>query len=209
MKRKGLDRMRGNRRTGVVGILVWAAAATLVVAACGSTTPATSAVPPTAAPPASALTTTGTPSTAPSVLPDTAPPSGGLDSCSVVSQAEAASALGHAVKPPVRGKATVEGGVACVFYGPSAPAGANPDIPVIDSVRVVLVIGPDAQKFFDDFRSKVPAQAIPGFGDQAYYDGSASLSVLKGDEYLRVAVIGVADVLVAEKGLAQTVLPKM
>lgn len=96
-----------------------------------------------------------------------------------------------------------------MFYGPSAPAGADPDVPVNDSVRVVLVTGADAQKFFNDYRSKVPAQAISGLGDQAYYDGSASLSVLKGDAYLRVAVIGVPDTLAAEQALARAVLPSM
>ena len=135
--------------------------------------------------------------------------SGTVDSCSVVTQAEAGSALGQTVRAPVRGKATVEGGVACVFYGPSVRAGADPDVPVADSVRVVLVTGPDAQSFFTDYRSKVPAQAIAGLGDQAYYDGSASLSVLKGDAYLRVAVIGVPKVLAAEQALAQDVLPRM
>jgi len=132
-----------------------------------------------------------------------------FDSCSVVTQAQAGTALGQTVRAPVRGKATVEGGVACVFYGPSVRAGADPDVPVTDSVRVVLVTGPDALSFFNDYRSKVPAQAIAGLGDQAYYDGSASLSVLKGNEYLRVAVIGVANFEDAEKTLAQAVLPLM
>jgi hypothetical protein len=79
------------------------------------------------------------------------------------------------VKPPVRGKATVEGGVACVFYGPDVPAGANPDVALPDSVRVVLVTGRKAKRFFDDYRSKVHAQSVTGLGDQAFYDGYASL----------------------------------
>ena len=49
----------------------------------------------------------------------------------------------------------------------------------------MLVTGPNALKYFNDYRSKVKAQPIAGLGDQAYYDGYASLSVLKGDEYLR------------------------
>ncbi len=199
--------MHPHGRRSLVGMAASVAAA-LVIAACGSSSPPTSG-PVTAAPPTGGLPSTGVPSTAPSVLPNTAPPSGGFDSCSVVTQAEAGDALGHAVKAALRGKATVEGGVACVFYGPAVPAGANPDIPVTDSVRVVLVTGPDATKFFNDFRTRVPAQTIAGLGDQAYYDGSASLSVLKGVEYLRVAVIGVADVLAAEKTLAQAVLPSL
>jgi len=50
---------------------------------------------------------------------------------------------------------------------------------------------------------------VPGLGDQAYYDGSASLSVLKANAYLRIAVIGVTDVLGAEEKLAQAALPRM
>jgi hypothetical protein len=113
------------------------------------------------------------------------------------------------VKPPVEGRATVEGGIAAVFYGPDAPAGANPDVPVTDSVRVVLVTGPKALKYFNDYRSKASAQPIAGLGDKAYYDGYASLSVLKGDEYLRVAVIGVKSVLQAEERLAAGAVPRM
>jgi hypothetical protein len=132
-----------------------------------------------------------------------------FDSCSVVTQTEASTALGQTVQVPVRGKATVEGGVACVFYGPSVKAGTDPDVPVNDSVRVVLVVGPDATTWFNDYKTKVPAQAISGLGDQAYFDGSASVSVLKSDEYLRVAVIGVANFEAAEKTLAAAVLPRM
>lgn len=128
------------------------------------------------------------------------------DSCSVITRSEASRALGHAVKAPVRGRATVEGGVACVFYGPSVPAGADPDVPVSDSVRVVLITGAKAKPFFDDYRTKVRAQPVPGLGlglgDQAYYDGYASLSALKGDAYVRIAAVGVRNVLGAEKELA-------
>jgi len=66
-------------------------------------------------------------------------PSGTVDSCEAVTQAEAGSALGQSVRARVRGKATVEGGIACVFYGPSVPPGTDPDVPVANSVRVVLV----------------------------------------------------------------------
>ncbi len=131
-----------------------------------------------------------------------------MNSLTVITQSEAGAALGQTVKPAVRGRATVEGGVAGVFYGPQAPAGANPNIPVDDSVRVVLVTGPNALKYFKDYRSKVKAQAIAGLGAQAYYDGYASLSVLKGDEYLRVAVAG-PNSLRAEEKLAADALPRM
>lgn len=102
----------------------------------------------------------------------------------------------------MRGRATVEEGVACVFYGPSVPAGADPNAAVSDSVRVVLVRGVRAKPLFDDYRRKVRAQPVPGLGDQAYYDGYASLSVLRGNAYVRIAVIGAQDVLGAEKQLA-------
>jgi lipopolysaccharide export system protein LptA len=132
------------------------------------------------------------------------------DSCSVVKQSDVSSALGETVQPGVRGKATVEGGVACVFYGPEAPAGANPDVPVPDSVRVVLVTGANGTKWFNDYKTKVPAIVISGLGDQAYYDGSASVSVLKGSSYLRISVIKTTGTdEAAEKALAATALPNM
>ena len=130
-------------------------------------------------------------------------------SCTIVTRSQAGAALGQSVKSPVRGRATVEGGVACVFYGPHAPKGANADVPVTDSVRVVLVSGPKAKAYFDDYRSKVHAQRISGLGDQAYYDGYASLSVLKGKYYVRIAVIGVKKVLAAEKTLAADALHRL
>jgi hypothetical protein len=135
-------------------------------------------------------------------------PAAATGSCSVITTAEASAALGQPVRPPVLGKAYVEGGRACVYYGPSVPAGTSPDILVADSVRVVLVTGPKAAKYFDDYRSKVNAQPIPGLGDQAFYDGYASISVLKGDAYLRI-YCGPAGALGPEKKLARDALPRM
>jgi lipopolysaccharide export system protein LptA len=172
------------RRIGLV-----LAGVAVLIAACSSSITSTTAAPATSATATAAAST--------------------FDSCSIVTQAEASTALGQTVQSPVRGKATVEGGVACVFYGPSVPAGTDPDVPINDSVRVVLVVGSNATTWFNDYKSKVPAQTITGLGDQAYFDGSASVSVLKGDEYLRVAVIGVANFENAEKTLAQAVLPLM
>jgi hypothetical protein len=126
----------------------------------------------------------------------------------VVTQAEASAALGQQVKPPIRGKAVVEGGVACVFYGPQVPPSISPDVPVGDTVRVVLVTGANAKKWFDDYRGKVSAKPISGLGDEAYYDGYASISVLKGDAYLRIAV-GIASNLAPEETLARDALPRM
>ena len=102
----------------------------------------------------------------------------------------------------------MEGGIACVFDGPDAPAGANPDVPVPDSVRVVLVTGPKALRYFNDYRRQVAAQVISGLGDKAYYDGYASLSVLKGDAYIRIAVVE-GNNLAAERKLAADALPNM
>src|ERR1039457_2302828 len=47
------------------------------------------------------------------------------NSCGVITQAEAGAALGQPVKAPELGKATVEGGIACVYYGPDVPAGTK------------------------------------------------------------------------------------
>jgi lipopolysaccharide export system protein LptA len=191
-------------RTSAGGVL--AVSAAILLAGCGSSaskassaasTAASSAASPTAPSSASAATITTV--------------SGNFDSCSVVTQAEAATAIGQAVTPGVLGNATVEGGRACVFYGPSAPSARNPNVAQPDSVRVVVVKGPHAVASYTDYKSKVNAQPISGYGDQAYYDGYASLSVLKGDSYLRIAVApaGAPPSLAAEKMLAAAVLPKL
>ncbi|HEX9066398.1 MAG TPA: hypothetical protein VF843_14920 [Streptosporangiaceae bacterium] len=130
------------------------------------------------------------------------------NSCNVITVAEAGAALGQTVSAPRRGKAMVEGGVACVFYGPKAPASESPDLATYDVVRVVLVTGPNAKKWFDDYRGKVNAQPVSGLGDAAFYDGYASISVLKGDAYVRIAV-GTAPNLSQEKTLAMDALPRM
>ncbi len=152
----------------------------------------------------------GSPAATTAAAPSSASPSSGAapTSCTVITVAQASTALGQPAKPPIRGKATVEGGVACVYYGPHVPLSVSPDIPVGDTVRVVLVTGPNAKKFFDDYRHKVSAQAISGLGDSAYYDGYASVSVLKGDAYVRIAV-GILNPLSAEEALARDALPRM
>ena len=151
--------------------------------------------------------------------PGVATASGNFNSCSVVTRSEAASALGQEVTAGVLGHATVEGGLACVFYGPSVPPTLkNPDEPVGDSVRVVVVKGPNALKWYKDYESKVKAQPVSGFGDQAFFDGYASLSVLKGSYYLRDAVSPpptsslkqyVQLVLKDEERLAKAILPRL
>jgi len=88
------------------------------------------------------------------------------------------------------------------------PPGADPDIPHADTVRVVLVTGPKSKSYFDDYRGRVHAQPISGLGDAAYYDGFASVSVLKGDAYVRIAV-GIANNLRADKTLAASALARM
>jgi hypothetical protein len=111
----------------------------------------------------------------------------------------------------VLGNATVEGGLACVFYGPSAAVPRDPNVAQADSVRVVVVHGPKALTWYQDYKSKVNAQPLTGYGDQAYYDGYASLSILEGDYYLRIAVspAGAPPSLTAEEQLAKAILPKL
>jgi hypothetical protein len=114
-----------------------------------------------------------------------------------------AKALGQPVSTPLLGNATVEGGKACVYYGPTAE-GHDPNVPTNDSVRVVVVQGADAPKWFDDYRSKVAAQPLPSasFGGPAYYDGYASLNILLSLTYIRIEVspaIGAPSLNDAEK----------
>lgn len=139
------------------------------------------------------------------------PAPSGFDSCSVVTQADAAAAIGESVSPGVLGDATVEGGLACVFYGPSAPSPHNPNAPQADTVRVVVVKGAEASKWYDDYKSKMRGQPISGIGDQAFYDGYASLSVMKGAYYVRIAVApaGAAPSLKDEEKLAATILRRL
>ena len=190
----GLMRLRPE----VLGIAV-AVPAAILFAACGSSS-----------------TTTTTSSTvastnSASVSSRTHAAAGNLNSCSVVTRAEAASAIGESVTPGVLGNATVEGGLACVFYGPSAPTPTTPNVAQPDSVRVVLVQGPHASSWYDDYKSKVHAQSVTGLGDHAYYDGYASLSILKGDHYLRIAVDPAHGLpsLSDEEKLAAAILPKL
>lgn len=134
-----------------------------------------------------------------------------FNSCKVVTQSEAASAIGQPVTPGVLGNATVEGGLACVFYGPSALTPHTPNVTQADSVRVVVVEGSDALAWYNNYKTQVSPQPITGYGDQAYYDGYAPLSVLKGDHYLRIAVSS-ADAppsLTDEEQLAAAILPKL
>ena len=201
-------------RLGLGMRIAVAGSATVLLGACGSPT----STAPSPAPTASARAATPTTSASAATPATSAPPAakttaatGSFDSCSVVTQAEAASALGTAVTPGVLGSATVEGGLACVFYGPSARTPRNPNVAQADSVRVVVVKGPQALTWYNDYKSKVKAQPITGYGDQAYYDGYASLSILKGDTYLRIAVspAGAPPSLSGEKQLATALLPKL
>jgi len=85
------------------------------------------------------------------------------------------------------GSATVEGGLACVFYGSSAPTPTTPNVAQPDTIRGV-VKGSDALQWYDDHQSKVGPQPIVGYGRLAFFDGAASLSILKGNCNLRIAV---------------------
>ena len=183
-------------RPEVVGAVIVLLAAILLAACGSSSTTSSSAAPPTSASGAS---------------PTTSATTGKFNSCSVVTRAEAAGAIGESVTPGVLGNATVEGGLACVFYGPSAPTPTTPNVAQPDSVRVVVVEGSHALPWYNDYKSKVHAQPVSRFGDQAYYDGYASLSVLKGDRYLRIAVVPAhaPASLSDEEKLATAVLPKL
>jgi hypothetical protein len=76
---------------------------------------------------------------------------------------------------------------------------------------VVVVKGAHAFAWYQDYKSKVNTQPVSGYGDQAYYDGYASLSVLKGNRYLRIAVspAGAPPSLVDEEKLAAALLPNL
>lgn len=126
------------------------------------------------------------PRTAPTGAPTT---KSSLNSCTVLSVGEVGKGLGQIVTPGIRGNASVEGGVACVYYGPSVAPGADPDTPVPDSVRVVLVTGPKAQPWYQDYLAKVAPITIKNLGEDAFYDGTASVNVLEGSSYLRISVI--------------------
>lgn len=195
-------------RLGVAGIVVAVFAAMSLAACSASSTKLPNAAPTTSA---SGATTATTAPVASSTTTTSVPTTANFNSCSVVTQTEAASAIGQSVTAGVLGSATVEGGLACVFYGPSAPTPTNPNVAQPDSVRVVVVKGSEALTWYNDYKSKVKAQPITGYGDQAYFDGFASLSVLKADTYLRIAVspFGAPPSLSDEKQLAATILPKL
>lgn len=186
-----------------VAALAGAAAVAVALSGCGSSSSsATTATRAATTAPATTTTAGGTTTT-----------SGNFDSCTVVTTPEAAAALRQSVASGVLGTATVEGGLACVFYGPSAPTPHAPNVAQPDTVRVVVVKGTNAVKWYNAYKSSpaVRPQAIPGFGDQAFYDGYASLSILKGDTYLRVAVApaGAPPSLAAEQQLATAILPRL
>ena len=191
--------------------IVLAVAAVVALAACSSSSKSSTA--------ASTTTASAAPTTGTSVASTTTAPVGSttvattanFDSCSVVTQAEAATAIAASVSRGILGNATVEGGLACVFYGSSAPTPTTPNVAQPDTVRVVVVKGVDALHWFDDYRSKVSPRSISGYGDQAYYDGYASLSVLKGSSYLRIAITPAhaAPSLADEERLAAAILPKL
>ena len=190
-----------------------AAFASLVLVGCTSTSKTG-----TLAGPSTSAAATTTPATGSSASPSptatktkAAASDKNFNPCSIVTQAEAASAIGESVTAGVLGSATVEGGLACVFYGPSAISPKDPNVAQPDSVRVVLVKGSDATRWYNDYHSKVPAQPISGYGDKAFFDGAASLSVLKGQDYLRIAVApaGAPPSLKDEEALASAILPDL
>jgi hypothetical protein len=194
--------------SGLVGVVV-AVTAAILLTACSSSSSTSPSTAPTTTTSSSATSSSSTTASSTTTSATTA----NFNSCSVVTQAEAASAIGQSVTPGVLGNATVEGGLACVFYGPSSPAPTTPNVGQPDTVRVVVVKGSDALTWYNNYKSspQVHAQPVTGYGDQAFYDGAASLSVLKGNTYLRVAVspAGAAPSLSDEEQLATAILPKL
>ena len=91
------------------------------------------------------------------------------------------------------------------------PVGADP-VAQPDTVRVVVAKGANAVTWYNASRSSaaVRPQSISDFGDQAFYDGYASLSVLTGDTCLRIAAApaGAPPSLASEKQLATAILPR-
>jgi hypothetical protein len=196
-------------RSGVVRIIV-ACVALAIVAACSSSSKSSAVTSTTTA--VSSTTTASSPTAASSVSTTTgAVSTANFNSCSVVTQAEASSAIGGPVTKGVLGNATVEGGLACVFYGTSAPTPTTPNVAQPDTVRVVEVKGANALRWFTDYESKVRPQPISGYGRLAFYDGAASLNILKGNCYLRIAVVpaGAPPSLTDEEHLAKVILPKL
>jgi hypothetical protein len=192
--------------------MVFGFGAMVVLVACGSSSKSSAVTSTTALVDTTTTVSAATTTTPPSVSTRTdAGPTANFDSCSVVTQAEAASAIGGTVTKGVLGNATVEGGLACVFYGTAAPMPTTPNVAQPDTVRVVEVKGADAPRWFTDYESKVRAQPISGYGRLAFYDGSASLSILKGNCYLRIAVVpsGASPSLTDEEQLAKVILPKL
>lgn len=201
-------------RSSVVRITV-AGVAMIALSACSSSSKASIATPTTTASAGSTTTASaGSTTTLPSASTTTttaAVSTANFNSCSVVTQAEASSAIGGSVTKGVLGNATVEGGRACVFYGSSAPTPTTPNVAQPDTVRVVVVEGSDASRWYNDYKSKARPESISGYGSEAYYDGYASLSVLKGTVYLRIAVspAHTPPSLTDEEHLAAVILPKL
>jgi hypothetical protein len=119
--------------------------------------------------------------------------------------------MGGPVSKGVLGKKVSEGGVPCVFYGQLAAKPRVPDLAQLDTVRVSVVEGSQALKWYNDYASKVQGEAVPGLGDEAYYDGNATLSVLAGSTYLQVSVVpaGAPPALAPEQALAKAILPTL
>lgn len=195
-------RLNPRLRPGVVAIAATVPAAILLVA-CSS--------PPSRPSKATSPASTSASTTSSSVVATTVTTTafGNFNSCSVVTQAEAAKAIGESVTPGVPGTASVEGGIACVFYGPSAPTPTNPNLAQADSVRVMVMQGSEALTWYNDFKP-VSAQPIAGYGEQGYYDGT-NLNILKGGLYLRISVTpgtGPPN-LSDEEQLATVILPEL
>jgi hypothetical protein len=127
------------------------------------------------------------------------------DACSLITQAEAASALGEPVDP---GAVPEQGASSCLF---SASAGIT-----INSVEISITTGSD----FDSSKPSIPGLTITkisGIGDDAYSvsmgAGYIVLNVKKGQITFSASVLRTGasndDLLAAEKTLATAILGRI
>ncbi|MFH1060501.1 MAG: hypothetical protein V1797_17705 [Pseudomonadota bacterium] len=144
------------------------------------------------------------------------------DPCALISQAEAAQALGQPLKAGKLHETANPLGQKICFY-----AGAQ-DAPPVRFVQISLVTsagmqpalreqGYDAAKLYADSRALVAEpQDVPGLGQAAFFGGGglkagAGLHVLKGQAYLVIQVAGGPPTrqLEAAQGLAAQALARL
>lgn len=134
-----------------------------------------------------------------------------LDPCTLITKAEAETALGEPVEDPECTTNSPVGQVICSYSTPETfkfvqiALTRTGDMP--DSLTE---IGESAATIFETTRDNIEGQNISGLGDQAFW-GVPGLHVLKGDIYFCISV-GSTDKpenLEMAKGLAELVLSRL